>query len=199
MLTRRSTLETQLKATLQELKTTKELCNKLLLERDEGEVEVKQILDKNSALKCQLAELHSQYTELLNQRDHLQSVVQSLDNYSATYEQALNHISELEHNLNLANTRIDELQQQSECVEAEKTQSLFEELVDAGHTSTSVQCGTCVCGVHNTQNINKNFNLISRNRVKKYIKINRFIERSKRAISGLKKFNKYISTVEERA
>lgn len=62
-------MEVKLKDTLEELKTSKELCGQLLRERDESEEEIQNIINKNSGLKSQLAELHIQYMDVLDQRD----------------------------------------------------------------------------------------------------------------------------------
>ncbi|PZC77111.1 hypothetical protein B5X24_HaOG203728 [Helicoverpa armigera] len=79
MQTRRATavkdLEDKLRATLKELETTKNLCAQLLQEREDSEVEVKNVVDKNTVLKNDLAELHIQHMDLLDQHNHLQQAL----------------------------------------------------------------------------------------------------------------------------
>ncbi|XP_047039921.1 uncharacterized protein LOC124644531 isoform X2 [Helicoverpa zea] len=72
VMTRKATakdMEVKLKLALEKLKTSEELCQQLLRERDDSEEEIQKIISKNSELKSQLAELHIQYMDVLDQRD----------------------------------------------------------------------------------------------------------------------------------
>ncbi|CAH0599340.1 unnamed protein product [Chrysodeixis includens] len=87
MLTRRAaSMEEKLRATLKELEAAKSLCNELLQEREDGEVEVKKIIDRNTELKNELSELHIQYMDIHNQHQQLRQIVadyqQCMDNWT---------------------------------------------------------------------------------------------------------------------
>ncbi|CAG9791111.1 unnamed protein product [Diatraea saccharalis] len=114
---------------LQELKDSKDTCNQLLQERDESEEEIKRIIGRNSQLKSELGELHTEHIEVMHQRDHFKDALSTLKEELNTHERVLNRITELEQELNLANNKIELLLKQQKEHEAEYTQSLFEELV----------------------------------------------------------------------
>ncbi|CAH0697658.1 unnamed protein product [Spodoptera exigua] len=103
MMTRRATtikdLEEKLRATLKELEKTKQLCSQLLQERDDSEVEVKVIVDKNTSLKNELAELHIQYMDVLDQHNQMQYTISTFQECRDTHEAALKRISALESEL----------------------------------------------------------------------------------------------------
>ncbi|RVE40516.1 hypothetical protein evm_014834 [Chilo suppressalis] len=66
MMTRKATAQNtdlKLRQTLEELKLIKETCSQLLRERDESETKIKKIIDKNTQLKKELSQLHSQHVE----------------------------------------------------------------------------------------------------------------------------------------
>ncbi|CAG9790344.1 unnamed protein product [Diatraea saccharalis] len=113
----------------QELKDSKDTCNQLLQERDESEEEIKRIIGRNSQLKSELGELHTEHIEVMHQRDHFKDALSTLKEELNTHEMVLNRITELEQELNLANNKIELLLEQQKEHEAKYTQSLFEELV----------------------------------------------------------------------
>ncbi|KAF9803764.1 hypothetical protein SFRURICE_012063 [Spodoptera frugiperda] len=103
MMTRRATtvrdLEEKLRLTLKELEGSKHLCSQLLQEREDSEVEVKTIVDKNASLKNELAELHVQYMDVLDQHSQLQYTISTFQDCNNTHEAALQRITELESEL----------------------------------------------------------------------------------------------------
>ncbi|XP_047037602.1 collagen alpha chain CG42342-like [Helicoverpa zea] len=133
MTTRRATaikdLEDKLRATLKDLESSKKLCNQLLQEREDSEVEVKNVVDKNTVLKNDLAELHIQHMDLLDQHNHLQQTVSSLHECSETHHLTLKRITDLE----------------LELCEAYKTISLYESAKARDQTSETLNLFTELC------------------------------------------------------
>lgn len=84
MMTRSKEMECKLRAALKELESSKHLCNQLLQERDDSEVEVANIINKNSKLKNELAELHICHTDLLQQHSELIKQVATFQQCSDT-------------------------------------------------------------------------------------------------------------------
>lgn len=93
MMTRGKETEGKLRAALMELESSKHLCNQLLQERDYTEVEVTKIINKNTKLKSELAELHMCHTDLLQQHDLLIKKVNTFQQCTDTHEHALTRIS----------------------------------------------------------------------------------------------------------
>ncbi|CAH0677971.1 unnamed protein product [Spodoptera exigua] len=100
-------MESKLRAVLKELESSKLLCDQLLQERDDSEVEVKNIITKNTKLKNELAELHC----------------------TETHEHALTRISQLEHDLREAHNTINKLEASKQLVQSSDTLCLYDELV----------------------------------------------------------------------
>ncbi|PZC80731.1 hypothetical protein B5X24_HaOG213955 [Helicoverpa armigera] len=122
-------LDGKLKATLKELESKKNLCDQLLQERDDSEVEVKRIVDKNTDLKNQLAELHIQHMDILDQHSHLHQLVSIFQECNDIHELALRRISELEIELSKAHNTITQLEAAKSSEQSANTCSLFNELV----------------------------------------------------------------------
>ncbi|CAG9790334.1 unnamed protein product [Diatraea saccharalis] len=111
MMTRKATAqntEFKLRQTLDELKRSKETCDQLLREREESEEEIKKIIAKNSQLKSELAELHSQHEEVLYQREQLHNTLSSCSKEFDRYERTLQRIDDLERELRGANCQINQ-------------------------------------------------------------------------------------------
>ncbi|CAG9785192.1 unnamed protein product [Diatraea saccharalis] len=166
--------EMQLRQALQELKDSKDTCNQLLQERDESEEEIKHISGRNSQLKSELGELHTEHIEVMHQRDQLKDALSTLKEELNTHERVLNHMTELEQELNLANNKIEVLFEQQNEHEAEYNQSLFEELVKSP-VGQSMRHQLTACDIHSKTQIN--FNLSTR-KYKKYIKIGKVIQKT---------------------
>ncbi|XP_063895051.1 uncharacterized protein LOC135118052 [Helicoverpa armigera] len=131
--------EEKLRATLKDLETSKDLCKQLLQERDDSEVEVKVIVDKNTELKNQLAELHIEHMDILDQNQHLNRLVSNMQECSDTHELALTRISELEHELCRAHNTITQLESAKSSERSANTCSLYDELVGSASGSCSNQ------------------------------------------------------------
>ncbi|XP_045503754.1 uncharacterized protein LOC123700548 [Colias croceus] len=161
MLTRKAVakdMENKLKATLQDLKASQSLCEQLLLEREEHELEIQKIIKKNTSLKAELAELHTQYIDSQNKCTALQDIVDSFQQCSNDHEKALSRIVELECSLM-------EVQEDNSKRLCTSSNSLLGELLECGQLS----------GFENNTKIKLN----SHNKLKKYLKLSRFIKRTK--------------------
>ncbi|CAH0605600.1 unnamed protein product [Chrysodeixis includens] len=188
MMTRRATaardMEDKLRATLKELESSKTLCRQLLQERDDSEVEVKVIVDKNTSLKMELAELHIEHVDLLDRHQHLQEVLASFGQCSDTHELALSRISELEQELSKARSSISLLESVRSREQASNTQSLFDELV--GCSASSVSHPVVTIDLTGEDVITQCPTLTSHNKIKKYIKCNKSIKKARLALKKLK-------------
>ncbi|CAH2230814.1 jg15277 [Pararge aegeria aegeria] len=133
MMTRRALLarqeQSKLQLALKELKASKELCSQLNSERDDNEKELLGVLKKNDKLKSELASLHISYTDIVEERDRLQLLVDRFDECRAEYEEALSQITTLQRELRDAHHHITELEEAAHNTTALHTQSLYEELV----------------------------------------------------------------------
>lgn len=187
MLTRRAAardMEDKLRATLKELESSKTLCRQLLQERDDSEVEVKIIIDKNTTLKNELAELHIEHVDLLDRHQHLHEVLASYQQCSETHEVALNRISELEHELSRAHNSISLSEKFQIREQSTNTQSLFDELV--GCSASAGCCPVVTIDLTGEDVIRQCPSLKSHNKIKKYIKCNKSINKARKALKKLK-------------
>lgn len=82
-------LDSKLKAALLALKKLRLTCSPLLEEIDDSEIEIQNMVTRNSMHKHELAELTIEAEELLQEQDSLQSLVDSYDPCQDTYEAAL--------------------------------------------------------------------------------------------------------------
>lgn len=135
MMTRRACdLESKLKIALLELKACKETNTTLLQELDDHQVDMSQMIAKQTDLKKQLSEQDIVFEDMRDQRDHLQSTLLSYQHDQELYETALRHIRDLEQELNLTKIKLDQ-----HCVCNKKleeptninTMDLFSELIQA--------------------------------------------------------------------
>uniref|UniRef100_A0A2A4JIG9 Uncharacterized protein n=1 Tax=Heliothis virescens TaxID=7102 RepID=A0A2A4JIG9_HELVI len=182
MLTRRAaSFEEKLRATLKELESSKTLCKQLLQERDDSEVEVKLIVDKNTELKNQLAELHVEHMDTLDQHQHLSQLVSNFQECSDTHELALRRISELELELSRAHNTITQLESAKSSERAANTCSLYNELVGSVSGSFSSQPIVTIDLTNDTLIQNK-VKYSTHNKIKKYLKINRVVKKLKKTL-----------------
>lgn len=189
MLTRKAatqTMEMKLRQALHELKESRDTCKELLREREESEEEIKNIVGRNSLLKTELAQLHSQHMEIVLQRDQLENTIRGFDDQFSTYESALNRIKDLEQELNNANKQISLLTEQQQQYEVDHTQSLFEELMSSPATQSVNPSSTTEHSVSPRPFIQGS------KKLKKYIKINKLIKKTSRLIKKNKCFHKNI-------
>ncbi|XP_075990321.1 uncharacterized protein LOC142985971 [Anticarsia gemmatalis] len=134
MMTRKATAkdtENKLKLALLELKKCKDENSLLLRERVDCEEEISEVNHKVVSLKGELAELHIENMDLLDQRDRLQHEVSSFGSCNETYEWSLSRINELETSLHEAHTKIISLER---LAPAEKliVREKVQQLLDAG-------------------------------------------------------------------
>ena len=193
MITRRvanQQLADKLQLTLLELKTAKEFSSQLLSERADSEKELVAVLDSNNKLKKELCLLEKQFNDINSERARLQESVDRFSECSATYEQALKDINSLERALHDAHEQIYELQEAKDNATAGHTQSLFEELVGPVSQLLIAPIENPVVSADNADltNDSTTSRLVhcSSNKLKKYIKLNRFIKKSQK----LSKHNK---------
>lgn len=205
--------ELKLTVALKELKTSRELCQRLLQEREDSEVEVKKVVDKNTQLKEQLSDLDIQYMDVVDQRDKLKIIINSFNECSKTHELSLDRITYLEAELVLSKTLVSKLKQDIECIQTNKNQSLFDELLCVNspvvnsvlprvtpNLSTIDLTGEdsinqIVSGTNNNSTCSYYPNLLSKNKFRKYKKIRKLITKTKKNL----KINKcYINNVKLR-
>lgn len=184
-MTRRATtvrdLEEKLRLTLKELEGSKHLCSQLLQEREDSEVEVKTIVDKNASLKNELAELHVQYMDVLDQHSQLQYTISTFQDCNNTHEAALQRITELESELCDAHRIISCSQLTQVDTQHMDTNTLYDELIGSG-----LQCRepvTIDLTGEDTVHISP---FRSHNKLKKYIKINKLIKRTQNSLKKQK-------------
>lgn len=196
MMTRKAvanSTELKLRQALQELKASKDTCNQLLREREDSEKEIKKIIDKNSQLKSELAQLHSEHVEALVQRDQLRDTLQDYNQQLNTYESALSRITDLEKELIAANQCIAELEATRQSQEEQHTKSLFEELM--------LSPGVCLSPQpleNNVNSINKLKCKLGHKKIKKYIRISKFIKKTEKLIKRNNCYHKNIALRKER-
>ncbi|CAG9790314.1 unnamed protein product [Diatraea saccharalis] len=194
MMTRKATAqntEFKLRQTLKELKQSKETCDQLLRDREESEEEIKKIIAKNSQLKSDLAELHSQHEEVLYQREQLHNTLSSCSKEFDTYKRALQRIDDLERELSVANCQINLYAETQQLQETLHTQSLFEELMASPGTPLTPQCliSTNREVTHHPQSIKK---------VKKYVRISKFIKKIEKKIKRNQGYHRNITLRKEK-
>lgn len=122
-------LDFKLRNALETLKSTQMLCDKLLQEREDSEIELQKVIKKNSELKNELSEQDIKYMDLLDQRDQLQGTITSLDQCNEVHEQALTRIHILERELSVAQGLVEQLEAEKCSRHLKETQELYEELV----------------------------------------------------------------------
>ncbi|XP_075990171.1 uncharacterized protein LOC142985814 [Anticarsia gemmatalis] len=142
MMTRKATAkdtENKLKLALLELKKCKDENSLLLRERVDCEEEIKEVNHKVVSLKGELAELHIENMDLLDQRDRLQQEVSSFGSCNETYEWSLSRINELETSLHEAHTKIISLERSIQSFDSSATHHLYSELIGCKSLLTRVR------------------------------------------------------------
>ncbi|KAF9819107.1 hypothetical protein SFRURICE_000772, partial [Spodoptera frugiperda] len=147
------------------------------------------VLNNNKKLKCEMAQLHTQHTEAIETRDRLQFVVDGFSQCSIEYEQTLHSKALLEHQLHEANNQISHLEMINHNITASLNNSLFSELVSArASQSQHIDLNPLtidLTGESDSCHSKKN-PCFSNNKLKKYIKINKFITKTNRLIKRQK-------------
>ncbi|KAF9807565.1 hypothetical protein SFRURICE_006367 [Spodoptera frugiperda] len=184
MMTRRATtvrdLEEKLRLTLKGWMGSNILCKRN--ERDSGKWRVKSIGEiKNASLKNELAELHVQYMDVLDQHSQLQYTISTFQDCNNTHEAALQRITELESELCDAHRIISCSQLTQVHTQHIDTNTLYDELIGSG-----LQCRepvTIDLTGEDTVHISP---FRSHNKLKKYIKINKLIKRTQNSLKKQK-------------
>lgn len=174
-------LTDKLKTALKELEVSRKTCNDLLQEREESEIEVQRIVDKNTQLKSQLLELHTAHMDILDQHHHLRQLVSDFQQCRDTHEQALTRISGLEVELCEAHHTISTINSLKASEEALNTNSLYNELVGS---VSGLECKkpTVTIDLTGDDTLTKCPIFCSHNKIKKYIKINKNIKKYKKLL-----------------
>ncbi|KAJ8733607.1 hypothetical protein PYW07_014158 [Mythimna separata] len=186
MMTRGATvrdLNEKLNAALKELEVSRKTCKDLLRERDENEVEVKEIIDKNTELKRQLVELHTQHVDILDQHNHLRQLVSEFQECRDTHDQALNRISGLEAELSVAHSTLSTINSLRVREQVANTNNLFDKLVGSA-SEQECKNTTVTIDLTGDDTLTKCQILSSHNRIKKYIKINKNIKKYKKLLKS---------------
>jgi hypothetical protein len=184
VLTRKATtrqLEMQLRETLEAYHRTKKECEQLIREREENEVEVAKVVDRNTVLKNKLSSLHNDYLESVDKCEDLQNIVDTFNDCASTYETTLKRVSELESELSVANQTIVELRSECDSHRATHTQSLYRELMGSQGNPVLSTLESSIIDL--TKDDTSSLYFTSRKNLKKYIKL-------KKIIRGLKKIVK---------
>lgn len=193
MTTRRMAVELKLKNTLQELKASQDLCQQLLEERADSEAEVDSVNERVSSLKNELTELHCQFESMRDQRDHLQSVIDSQEECHNNYEAALTRIIELEKQVAEAYNLLKSQEEERCALETQHTMSLYDELMQGKNCQndnlvtidlTSMSEESTGCNV-----------IKGSNKIKKYLRLQRLIRKTKKMLKLYKKNGITIKTV----
>lgn len=170
-------LEGKLDLALNEIKSVKSQCEKLLLEREENEIEFIKILDQNKNLKGELSKFHTQLLEVSNHRDTLLETICIFDQDREVYENALQRINTLESDLRDAHKQLLCFEQANETIRSTQRLSLFDELVsntphmvylaspEKSHSTRTVDLTGASSSV-------EKISFGSKNKFKKYIRIN---------------------------
>ncbi|XP_048487157.1 uncharacterized protein LOC125490841 [Plutella xylostella] len=179
-------LEIQLRTALEDLKASRDLSSQLMAEREDNEKEFDSLLKKNSDLKNDIAEMDIQYQDLQGKCDELQIVLRSYKECQDLHEAALSKIYSLEQQLAEAHAEIQQINEAHASEETDKTMALYDELVTLHPTPMPTIDLTTP---------RKSTNITGANRLKKYIKIKKYIRKSERA---LKKHKTHLPLTKDR-
>ncbi|XP_047997338.1 uncharacterized protein LOC125234959 [Leguminivora glycinivorella] len=121
-------LEMQLKTTAQDLHESRALSKQLLEEREESEVELQKVINKNSELRRELADNDVQLTDARGEVDRLQGTIDTFNQCASTHEVALARITQLEEELGAANEELNLFRKEREHYDASQLQNVYQEL-----------------------------------------------------------------------
>lgn len=171
-------LELKLRTALRELEESQHQCQEMLQERDECEVEVKNVIFKNTSLKRELVVLSQQYQDVVDERDQLRVVTDGFHNCSELYEEALGKVRDLQDELAHANSLIQTLKKEQACTQVQETCHLYNELIKSSYNPHPI---TTIDLTEDSLLNETNKYKFSHKNQKKYAKLNKII----------KKYNKY--------
>lgn len=177
-------LELKLKSTLHELQSSKQLCTKLLQEREESEVEITRQNSKYLALKEELVMLDISYQDLCAQRDELQRLVDTYTKCHDVHDVALQRIHSLETELAEANEYLQQISERDAQRESENTQALYNEVM-SGVTIPTIDLTSMSDKTTTTSPPPSLMN--SANKIKKYVKTNKYIKKVQKLIKKNRK------------
>lgn len=199
MTTRRAhDLEGKLSNALKELKSKQDMCEKLLQEHEDSEQEIMCVVQKNTLYKQQLITLDSELEASRLKCDQLQATIDGYTVCLITHEEALTHIHILEKQLHEANLNLLHYKELQSHANSEKTISLYEELVGGGNqNSSNIRDDHVTIDLTNSPS-NDICPMNSVNKIKKYIKVNKIINRSHRSIKNRNKLIRSIPLHSER-
>ncbi|KAL4716118.1 hypothetical protein ACJJTC_013895 [Scirpophaga incertulas] len=213
MMTRRATAlctEQKLRQALEELKHTQETCSQLLRERDESEIEIQKIIARNTQLKSELSQLHAQHVDVLQHQENLNETISCYDQQYSSYERTLQRITDLEKELSVANNQIAHYKELEQLQDTVHTENLYQELVGSpGGLSMLYQpLSTNKDNCPHVNNLNfdnsvqcsvETGNLkLSKNKFKKYVKVRKYILKTRKLINKEKTYYKNVNFIKER-
>ncbi|KAL4718361.1 hypothetical protein ACJJTC_016677 [Scirpophaga incertulas] len=181
MMTRRATAlctEQKLRQALEELKHTKETCSQLLRERDESEIEIQKIIARNTQTQSELSQLHAQHVDVLQHQENLNETISCYDQQYSSYERTLQRITDLEKELSVANNQIAHYKELEQLQDTVHTENLYQE-----HIQCSVETGNLK---------------LSKNKFKKYVKVRKYILKTRKLINKEKTYYKNVNFIKER-
>ncbi|KAJ8736324.1 hypothetical protein PYW08_006980 [Mythimna loreyi] len=198
VMTRKATaqdMELKLKKALQELNESKLQCQQILHESEESEREIEKIVFQNSSLKRELVDLSQQLQDVVVERDQLRVVTDGFNSCSNLYEEALCKVRDLEDELIHANSLILKLQKEKECTQTDKTNRLYDELLNSNcypHSLITIDLTEDSITKHNS-----NYKL-SQNKIKKYARLNKIIKRCQKHKKQQRHYSNNIQLRKER-
>lgn len=184
-------MELQLRTALQELKASNLQCQQLLRESEESEVEVKNVVYKNTSLKRELVDLNQLYLNAVDERDQLRVVINGFNNCSNLYEEALCKVRDLEDELSYANSCILKLQTEKECTQVKETNNLYNELINSNSLITIDLTEDSLLKQSSSYKV-------SQNKIKKYAKLSKIIKKCNKFRKQQKYFSKNTQLRKER-
>ncbi|XP_048001524.1 tropomyosin-1, isoforms 33/34-like [Leguminivora glycinivorella] len=188
-----------------ELKTANELNTKLLQEQEECEQEIESVVRTNTSLKAQLATQDVEFEDMQGQRDELQAIVDRFKQCQEIHEQALQRIQDLEQQLEESEAKMTCKYCSGQARPTDNNLSIFAELnsfeLDFVHNETV--CSPIVESLTSpvkcpANEVNK-ISMKGSNKIKKYLKLSRFIRKSKLLLKRhnlvFKKFHSKLSNL----
>lgn len=187
----------KLQVALQELKIVKEKYDQLYSEREDNENELLELLNKNKTIKAEMSTLHLQYEMAVEERDQLQVIIDGFDQCSSEYELSLKKISTLEEELCDAHNYITQLEEAAQKYNTRQTLNLYDELIGREHSASAVDSN-----LPPTIDLTKDSTFVStsamgivkcsRNKLKKYLKLNKYIKKTEKLIKKQYSFKNLI-------
>lgn len=194
----------QLDQALKQLQAVRKLNEHLDRERDDNEAELLKAFENNNKIKKEMAELHTENTLLVDERDRLLSIIDRFKECSEEYTQGLNRMSVLEHELQEAHHTISHLQSEKLDISTSQTQCLFDELVGSAPSHLSASGNSdpftidLTCDDTLKSNNKGRLGTCSRNKLKKYVRINRYIKKTQKLVKKQKCIFNNVKCIKQR-